>query len=87
MARSFSYSGAGTVYTTYFGSSRGFIKIESVSFDESTGKITILNFWGVWCPYCLYEMPALDEIANDFSDKVTVIAVHSSSSTIAKSIP
>lgn len=41
MARSFSYSGAGTVYTTYFGSSRGFIKIESVSFDESTGKITI----------------------------------------------
>lgn len=41
MARSFSYTGAGTVYTTYFGSARGFIKIESVSFNESTGKITI----------------------------------------------
>lgn len=41
MARGFSSSGAGTVYTPYFGSSRGFIKIEGVSFNETTGKITI----------------------------------------------
>ena len=49
MARSFSYSGAGTVYTPYYGYSRGFIKVESVSFNESTGKITITWDLGFIC--------------------------------------
>lgn len=49
MARSFSYSGAGTVYTPYYGYSRGFIKVESVSFNESTGKITITWDLGFAC--------------------------------------
>lgn len=41
-----------------------------------TGKITIINFWGVWCPYCLYEMPELDKIATNYQGIVDVIAVH-----------
>lgn len=41
MARGFSSSGADTVYTPYLYHSRGFIKITGVSFNESTGKITI----------------------------------------------
>lgn len=41
-----------------------------------TGKITVLNFWGVWCPYCLYEMPELDRLARDYEGIVDVIAVH-----------
>lgn len=49
MARTFSYSGAGTVYTPYYGAARGFLKIESVSFNESTGKITITWDLGFAC--------------------------------------
>ena len=41
MARGFSSEGADTVYTPYLYHSRGFIKIKGVSFNESTGKITI----------------------------------------------
>lgn len=22
-------------------------------------KVTVLNFWGIWCPYCVREMPEL----------------------------
>lgn len=52
MARGFSYSGAGTVYTPYFGGiNRGFITINSVSFNESTGKITINWNAGFHCIY------------------------------------
>lgn len=42
----------------------------------TTGKVTILNFWGTWCPYCVYEMPHLDRIATEYREQVTVIAAH-----------
>ena len=42
-----------------------------------TGKITIINFWGVWCSPCVGELPHLEEIAKNYEDTVTVIAVHS----------
>ena len=45
----------------------------------STGKITILNFWGTWCSACVAELPYFDQIATEFADQVDVIAVHTSS--------
>ena len=46
-------------------------------YPGETGKITIINFWGTWCGPCINEMPYLDEIARNYADSVTVIAVHS----------
>lgn len=43
------------------------------------GKKIIINFWGTWCPYCLYEMPDFDAVAKKYGDKVTVLAVHTTS--------
>ena len=42
----------------------------------ATGKITIVNFWGTWCTPCVNELPYFDQIASDYADSVTVIAVH-----------
>ena len=42
----------------------------------TTGKITIINFWGTWCSGCVAELPYFDRIASEFADQVTVIAVH-----------
>ena len=42
----------------------------------STGKITIINFWGTWCMPCVGELPYFDKIASDYKDDVSVIAVH-----------
>ena len=42
----------------------------------TTGKITIVNFWGTWCTPCVNELPYFDQIATDYADSVTVIAVH-----------
>ena len=41
-----------------------------------TGKITVVNFWGTWCTPCVNELPYFDQIAKDYSDTVSVIAVH-----------
>ena len=42
----------------------------------ATGKITIINFWGTWCTPCVNELPYFDQIASDYADSVTVIAIH-----------
>lgn len=51
---------------------------EGVTFNpaENYGKITVINFWGVWCSGCVAELPDFDRIAADYEDKVTVLAVH-----------
>lgn len=42
----------------------------------STGKITVINFWGTWCTPCVNELPYFDRIATDYADKVSVFAIH-----------
>ena len=46
----------------------------------STGKITIINFWGTWCTPCVNELPYFERIASEYKDEITVVAVHSSAS-------
>lgn len=41
-----------------------------------TGNITIINFWGTWCTPCVNELPYFDQIASNYEDTVSVIAVH-----------
>lgn len=45
-----------------------------------TGKITIINFWGTWCTPCVKELPYFDQIASEYKDTVTVVAIHSTQS-------
>ncbi len=52
---------------------------ETEVFDPSaTGKVTVINFWGTWCTPCVKELPYFDQIAQEYADSVTVVAVHSS---------
>ncbi len=44
---------------------------------NNNGKITIINFWGTWCGPCVAELPHFDQIASEYADSVTVLAVHS----------
>lgn len=43
---------------------------------NNKGKITIINFWGTWCGGCKNELPYFDQIATEYQDTVTVVAVH-----------
>lgn len=35
---------------------------KEVKLSDYNGKIVILNFWAVWCKYCIEEMPDLNEL-------------------------
>ncbi len=43
----------------------------------ATGKVTVINFWGTWCTPCVQELPYFEQLAAEYSDSVTVVAVHS----------
>lgn len=43
----------------------------------ATGKITVVNFWGVWCSACISEMPHFDQIATEYAETVNIVAIHS----------
>ncbi len=44
---------------------------------QTTGKITVINFWGTWCGPCKAELPYFDQLASAYPETVSVIAVHS----------
>ena len=50
-------------------------KISLVSLDTGdesltlSGKISLLNFWGTWCPPCRQELPGLARLASRLTDE------------------
>jgi len=44
--------------------------------SQSRGKITIINFWASWCGPCKMEAPHLQEVYEEYSDRVEIIAVN-----------
>jgi len=35
---------------------------QSVSLESLKGKIVVINFWGIWCGWCVLEMPDLQKL-------------------------
>lgn len=54
-----------------------------VDFDGKThnlsdleGRAVVLDFWAAWCPFCLEEMPELQEAQDNYGEKLVMIGVH-----------
>ena len=46
-----------------------------VRLSSFQGKVVFLNFWATWCPPCRAEMPSMQELYDQFSDKGLVMLV------------
>ncbi len=49
-----------------------------ISLSDYEGKFVLLNFWATWCPPCVKEMPALNDLHNKLNggNGLEVVGVH-----------
>jgi len=47
----------------------------SINFKEFEGKVIFVNFWATWCPPCRAEMPMIQNLYNDYKEKVAFVFV------------
>lgn len=54
---------------------------KTVSLADLKGKVAVVNFWGVWCSWCLKEMPDLVRLAKRYADddRVRIVTVDTDS--------
>lgn len=48
---------------------------QSYNFETAKGKVILINFWATWCPPCVAEMPVLQELYDDYGEKVEFVFV------------
>ena len=50
---------------------------QDISLSDYRGKFVLLNFWATWCPPCIKEMPALNQLHNKLKGQgLRVVGVH-----------
>ncbi|MAL60161.1 MAG: thiol-disulfide oxidoreductase [Flavobacteriaceae bacterium] len=42
----------------------------NINFNQSEGRVTLVNFWATWCPPCIAEMPSFQSLYDVFNDSV-----------------
>lgn len=40
---------------------------KTIKLSDYKGKVVFLNFWATWCPYCVQEMPELNEASRELA--------------------
>lgn len=58
-------------YRWYFESVEG----ESINLEQFKGELVFLNFWATWCPPCVAEMPGIQNLYEEYGDKIKFIIV------------
>jgi len=48
----------------------------SVTLQQLHGNVVLLNYWAVWCPPCMAEIPALIRISAEYQGRVVLLAVN-----------
>ena len=51
------------------------LKGNKTSFETLNDKPIFLNIWATWCPPCIAELPSIQELYEDYGDKVNFIIV------------
>lgn len=55
-----------------------------VSLSSLKGKIVVINFWGVWCGWCVKEMPEFQQLAEKYKgdSEVAILTINNDGSAV-----
>jgi len=51
-------------------------------FEIAQGEVLFINFWATWCPPCIAEMPAIQNLYNDYGKQVKFYLVSNENSEV-----
>ncbi len=56
---------------------------DTFTLSEQAGNVVLINFWATWCGPCVEEMPALQDLYEEYgdSDNVKIILINSGESS------
>jgi len=55
------------------------------NFEDTKGKVVLVNFWATWCPPCIAEMPSLELLYKDYKDDVEFVFVSNEAASVIDS--
>ncbi len=50
--------------------------------NNTKNKVVLVNLWATWCPPCIAEMSSLQELSNDYKNKMDFVFVSSEKQTV-----
>ena len=53
-------------------------------FSNLKGKVIFLNSWATWCPSCVAEFSSINELYNEYKDKVEFVLISNEDASIVK---
>ena len=56
-----------------------------LNFNDLENRVVFLNFWATWCPPCIAELPSIQELYEDYKDKVAFVLISSEKQEVVKS--
>jgi peroxiredoxin len=57
---------------------------ESVTLNQTRGKVVVLDFWATWCPPCREELPYIEKLREEFAGQVQFFGVNDEESGTVK---
>lgn len=51
------------------------IQGQTTDLQQLRGKVVFVNFWAVWCPPCLAELPSVDKLYRKLKDNPDIIFI------------
>ena len=57
----------------------------TLNFNDLKNKVVFLNFWATWCPPCIAELPSIQDLHDDYKDKIAFVLISSEKSEVVKS--
>jgi thiol-disulfide isomerase/thioredoxin len=48
---------------------------DKYDFSDAKGKVVFLNIWATWCPPCVAEMPAIQELYNKYNGNNQIVFI------------